>query len=101
MAEVDDRAHPLRAAALQADLGKLLRGTGDEAGSDAAYASAMELLPDDAKKERAYLLEQHAMSMMLRGRYEQADQLATEAAELARKHGDVDVLSRARRSRSA
>ena len=27
----------------------------------------------DAEQERAYLLEQHAMSMMLRGRYEQAD----------------------------
>jgi DNA-binding CsgD family transcriptional regulator/tetratricopeptide (TPR) repeat protein len=95
VAEVDDTAHPLRAAALQADLGKLLRATGDEAGSDAAYACAMALLPPDARQERAHLLEQHAMSMMLRGHYQEAEALATEASELARKHGDVDVLSRA------
>jgi DNA-binding CsgD family transcriptional regulator len=95
VAENDEAVHPLRAAALQADLGRLLRAMGDEVGSDAAYARAMELLPADARRERAHLLEQHAMSMMLRGRFEQADALAAEAAELARKHGDADVQSRA------
>ena len=95
LGEVDEHSEPLRAATILADLGKMLRGVGDDVGSDAAYARATELLPADAKRQRARLLEQHASSLMLRGRLEEADAMASEAAEQARAHRDADVESRA------
>ena len=95
LAEVDETAEPLRAATLHAQLGKLLHGTGDAAGSDAAYERAMALLPPDAARERARLLEEHAASLMLRARFREADELAAEAAAAARRHGERAVESRA------
>jgi DNA-binding CsgD family transcriptional regulator len=95
IAEVDENAEPLRGARLHADLAKLLRHSGDLEASDAAHERAMALLPPDAKRERARLLEQHALRLMLRGRFEEADALASEAAEAARAHRDRDIESSA------
>jgi ATP/maltotriose-dependent transcriptional regulator MalT len=93
--EVDETAEPLRAAALHADLAKLVRHTGDADTADAAYERAMALLPPDADRERARLLEQHAGRLMVRGRYRAAEALAARAAEIARVHRAHEIEANA------
>jgi DNA-binding CsgD family transcriptional regulator/tetratricopeptide (TPR) repeat protein len=95
VAEVDESADPLRAAAMHSQLGRLLRHAGEADESLDAYERAMELLPAGADLERAQLLDQRALSLMLQGRYTEAEALAMEAAATAHELSVPDLESRA------
>jgi DNA-binding CsgD family transcriptional regulator len=55
----------------------------------------MSLIPPDATLERARMLEEHAARLMLRGRYSDADALASQAASAGRDHRDLELQVRA------
>ena len=93
---VDPETDALRAARLHAQRGKLLwQGAGETDESLEAYETAMALLPPDEPLELAGLQEQQATSLMLRGRFAAAAELAARAAGAAAEHEDPALESRA------
>ena len=92
---VDAEADPLRAAFLHERLGHYLRWAGETEEGFAAYARAMELLPDGESPERARLLEHRARGLMLRGRFEEGAAGGEEALAMAERCGEPTVQVRA------
>ena len=95
IAEVDAGADPLRAAFLYERLGHYLRWAGETEEGFAAYARAMELLPDGESAQRARLLEHRARGLMLRGRFEEGAAGGEEALAMAERCDDSSVQVRA------
>ena len=95
LAELDEAADPLRAAALYERLGNFLRaaGLGDE--SFAAFDRALALLPPEPSAQRAHVLETRARVLMLRDEYGAAREAARRALEEARAVGAEQTELRA------
>ena len=94
IAEVDERADPMRAAFLLELLGNYLRWAGETEPSRGAYERAMALVGDGESPQRARLLEHHARGTMLRGRFAEAAAGAERAHAMAERLGDANLQSR-------
>ena len=92
---VDADADPLRAAFLHERLGNYMRWAGETEEGFAAYARAMELLPDGESPQRARLLEHRARGMMLRGRFAVGAEDGAEALAMAERSDDATIQARA------
>ena len=95
IAAVDAEADPLRAAFLLERLGNYLRWAGETEEGFAAYARAMDLLPDGESPQRARLLEYRARGMMLRGRFEEGAAGGEAALAMAERCEDPSIQIRA------
>jgi len=86
-----DGAEPVERSRMHAELAHYLRHANEHDESDDEIRIALDLLPEDAKLERARLRDQSSKSLMLRGHFrEAAAEAATVAAE-ARRLGAPDL----------
>ena len=72
-----------------------MRWAGETEEGFAAYARAMELLPDGESPQRARLLEHRARGMMLRGRFAVGAEDGAEALAMAERSDDPTIQARA------
>jgi DNA-binding CsgD family transcriptional regulator len=75
--------------ALEARLGQYLWEAGQHEGAFKSYRSAIARLPETATPERASILRTAARTFLLAGKYQEAKQFATEAANTATQVGAV------------
>ncbi len=84
-------ADPVALSGMHAQLGHYLRHANQHDASDEEVRRALELLPEDARLERARLRDQSSKSLMLRGHFHDAALEAHETAVEARKLGALDL----------
>jgi DNA-binding NarL/FixJ family response regulator len=84
-------AGPLELSAMHAELAHYLRHANEHDDSDDEIRLALELLPEDAKLERARLRDQSSKSLMLRGHFREAAAEAAQTAKEARRLGALDL----------
>ncbi|HEY7618897.1 MAG TPA: AAA family ATPase [Solirubrobacteraceae bacterium] len=96
LAEVDEAAHPHRAAWLMERLASARWGVGAAESALGMLERGLELLPDDdVSRERALLLARRSSFLMLRGRHRSAIAAARAALPVAEAAGDPGAQSRA------
>jgi DNA-binding CsgD family transcriptional regulator len=78
-------------ARMHSELAHYLRHGNQHDASDEEVRRALELLPEDARLERARLRDQSSKSLMLRGHFREAALEAHETAEEARRQGALDL----------
>jgi ATP/maltotriose-dependent transcriptional regulator MalT len=84
-------ADPVELARMHSELAHYLRHGNEHDASDEEVRRALELLPEDAKLERARLRDQSSKSLMLRGHFREAALEAHETAAEARRLGALDL----------
>ena len=78
-------------AGMHSELAHYLRHANQHDASDEEVRRALELLPEDARLERARLRDQSSKSLMLRGHFREAALEAHETAAEARRLGALDL----------
>ena len=78
-------------AGMHSELAHYLRHGNQHDASDEEVRRALELLPEDARLERARLRDQSSKSLMLRGHFREAALEAHETAAEARRLGALDL----------
>jgi AAA ATPase domain len=78
-------------ARMHAELAHYLRHANQHDASDEEVRRALELLPEDARLERARLRDQSSKSLMLRGHFREAALEAHETVAEARRQGALDL----------
>jgi DNA-binding CsgD family transcriptional regulator len=84
-------ADPVALSGMHAHLAHYLRHANQHDASDEEVRRALELLPDDARLERARLRDQSSKSLMLRGHFREAALEAAETSVEARRLGALDL----------
>jgi ATP/maltotriose-dependent transcriptional regulator MalT len=84
-------ADPVALSGMHAQLAHYLRHANQHDASDDEVQRALELLPGDARLERARLRDQSSKSLMLRGHFHDAALEAHETAMEARRLGALDL----------
>ena len=84
-------ADPVHVARLHAELAHYLRHANEHDASDDEIRLALELLPEDARLERARLRDQSSKSLMLRGHFREAAAEAAATLAEARRLGALDL----------
>ena len=84
-------ADPIALSGMHAQLAHYLRHANQHDASDDEVQRAVELLPADARLERARLRDQSSKSLMLRGHFHEAALEAHETAAEARRLGALDL----------
>jgi predicted ATPase/DNA-binding CsgD family transcriptional regulator len=79
------------AARMHSELAHYLRHANEHDASDDEVRVALELLPEDAKLDRARLRDQSSKSLMLRGHFREAAAEAAATAAEARRLGALDL----------
>ncbi|MQA86699.1 MAG: AAA family ATPase [Streptosporangiales bacterium] len=87
--EIDEGAHPARAALALEGRGRMLRELGREAGMDDLRRAAKLLTAEPPSAARATVLASLAGALVIEPDYEEADALITEALDVAREVGDA------------
>jgi DNA-binding CsgD family transcriptional regulator len=82
---------PVELARMHSELAHYLRHGNQHDASDDEVRRALELLPEDARLERARLRDQSSKSLMLRGFFREAALEAHETAAEARRLGALDL----------
>ena len=86
-----ENADPIALSGMHAQLAHYLRHANQHDASDDEVRLALELLPSDARLERARLRDQSSKSLMLRGHFRDAALEAHETAAEARRLGAPDL----------
>ena len=84
-------ADPVALSGMHAQLAHYLRHANQHDASDEQVRLALELLPRDARLERARLRDQSSKSLMLRGHFREAALEAQETSAEARRLGALDL----------
>jgi DNA-binding CsgD family transcriptional regulator len=84
-------ADPIALSGMHAQLAHYLRHANQHDASDDEVRRALELLPDDARLERARLRDQSSKSLMLRGHFHDAALEARQTAVEAQQLGALDL----------